>query len=124
MSGRRPLKEKIRGFLDEIMKLDGVILGVLVSRDGHIMGKSDDSQISTLTFGAMSATMLASAEAAASIMHLKRPGTVEAETDDGKIIVQDAGERALITVVVHPSADSLNLKMRLAEIARRIGEEV
>jgi predicted regulator of Ras-like GTPase activity (Roadblock/LC7/MglB family) len=88
------------------------------------MGKSDDSQISTLTFGAMSATMLASAEAAASIMHLKRPGTVEAETDDGKIIVQDAGERALITVVVHPSADSLNLKMRLAEIARRIGEEV
>lgn len=124
MSGRRPLKEKIRGFLDEIMKLDGVILGVLVSRDGHIMGKSDDSQISTLTFGAMSATMLASAEAAASIMHLKRPGTVEAETDDGKIIVQDAGERALITVVVRPSADSLNLKMRLAEIARRIGEEV
>lgn len=124
MSGRRPLKEKIRGFLDEIMKLDGVILGVLVSRDGHIMGKSDDSQISTLTFGAMSATMLASAEAAASIMHLKRPGTVEAETDDGKIIVQDAGERALITVVVRSSADSLNLKMRLAEIARRIGEEV
>jgi predicted regulator of Ras-like GTPase activity (Roadblock/LC7/MglB family) len=124
MTGHRPLKDKIQGFIAEIMLLDGIITCALVSKDGLIMGKSCEEQISTPTFGAMSATMFASAEAAASVLHLKPPETVEVDTSEGLIIVQGAGERALISVVLGSSADNTTIKAQLKNIARRIGEEV
>jgi predicted regulator of Ras-like GTPase activity (Roadblock/LC7/MglB family) len=124
MTGHLPLRDKIQGFIDEIMELNGVITSALVSKDGLVMGKSCDTLISVPTFSAMSATMLASAEAAASILHLQPPAIIEVETGEETIFIRDAGERALITVVANSSADKKSVKTQLDDIARRIGEEI
>ena len=124
MTEKRPLKDKIQGFVDEIMALEGVEACALVSRDGLIMGKCFEQHVPASTFAAMSATMLASSEASASIVHVKPPRVVHAEADDASILVIGAGSGTLITSLLNVSADIISVKEQLSEIARRIGEEV
>ena len=124
MNGHPPLNMKVQGFMEEIMHLEGIIAGFLISKEGHIMGRSHEGQNSAQLLGAMSATMYATAEAAASIIHLHHPDIVEAVAKDGTILVKDAGKNALITVVARSSADCPGLRESLSRIARRIGEEI
>jgi predicted regulator of Ras-like GTPase activity (Roadblock/LC7/MglB family) len=124
MTEKRPLKEKIQGFIDEIMALEGVDACAIVSRDGLIMGKCFEQHIPASTFAAMSATMLASSEASASLVHVKPPSVVLAETDNATILVMGAGSGTLITSLLNISADITSVKEHLTEISRRIGEEV
>ena len=124
MTEKHPLKEKIQGFIDEIMALEGVEACALVSRDGLVMGKCFEQHIPASTFAAMSATMLASSEASASIVHIKPPHVVLAEADNATILVMGAGSGALITSLLNVSADITSVKGQLTELARRIGEEV
>lgn len=124
MTEKHPLREKIQGFIDEIMALEGVEACALVSRDGLVMGKCFEQHIPASTFAAMSATMLASSEASASIVHIKPPHVVLAEADNATILVMGAGSGALITSLLNVSADITSVKGQLTELARRIGEEV
>ena len=65
------LKEKISAFIELIRSIDGVAACALVSRDGIIAGKSFDRELNEPWFGALSATILASAESVGSIIKMK-----------------------------------------------------
>ena len=65
------LKEKISAFIDKIKAIEGVSACALISRDGIIAGKFFDQEINEPWFGALSATILASAESVGSIIRLK-----------------------------------------------------
>ncbi len=62
------LKEKISAFIDKIHSIDGVAACALVSRDGIISGKYFDREVNEPWLGALSATILASAESLGSII--------------------------------------------------------
>ncbi|NYT06520.1 MAG: roadblock/LC7 domain-containing protein [Methanomicrobiales archaeon] len=125
MTKKQLSKEHIQGFVREIMALGGVDACALVSRDGIIMEKCIEQQnVHAPTFAAMSATMLASTEAAAGTIHIEPPKCVTAEGKTATILVMGAGSGALITTLLNISADITSVKEQLAEIARRIGEEV
>lgn len=117
------IKRQIATYLDECMALDGVSGCAVVSRTGALIGKQIDQGLSIPSFAAMGATILGSAEAAASMMHFSRPASVFVEVDDGGILVMGAGKDALITVIINKSADIQSLKRELAVIADNIGEE-
>ncbi|KAF1078902.1 roadblock/LC7 domain-containing protein [Methanogenium sp. MK-MG] len=105
------------------MALDGVSGCAVISRTGALMEKRIDSSLSVPSFAAMTATVLGSAEAAASMLHFSRPASVFVDGDDGGIIILGAGKAALITVIINKSADIELLKRELAVIANNIGEE-
>lgn len=105
------------------MALDGVSGCAVVSRTGALMGKRIDEGLSVPSFAAMGATILGSAEAAATIMHFSRPTSVFVEVDDGGIVILGAGKNALITVIINKSADISLLKRELAVMANKFGVE-
>ena len=62
------LKEKISAFIDKIQAIEGVSACALVSRDGILAGNFFDQDVNQPWFGALSATIIASAESVGSII--------------------------------------------------------
>lgn len=118
------LKEKISGFIDEIRSINGVEGCALVSKDGIMIGKYFTKEISEKWFAAMSASVLASAESAASIINIRPPIQVVIHAEEGKIMITDAGERLLITTILNPGMDESIITHDVNRIALRIEEEL
>ncbi len=124
MSDHPSAGERAQLYIDEIRSIEGIIACALVSQDGFVMGKyfRDNGHAPSL-FAAMSATILASAEAAASAIHISSPSSVLVTTADAAILVVYAGSERLITAVVEKSANLIDICEQVAAIAARIGEE-
>lgn len=116
------LKEKISAFIDKIQAIDGVSACALVSRDGIIAGKFFDQDVNEPWFGALSATILASAESVGSIIKMKSMESVTIRTQDTSVIVMGAGENFLITAIVRDKTDADKIHAELYAVAKNIGE--
>ncbi|MCK8518289.1 roadblock/LC7 domain-containing protein [Methanoculleus sp. 7T] len=116
--------ENAQKYIDEIRSVVGVVACALVSCEGLVMGKYfRDGSLSSSLFAAMSATVLASAEAACGSVHVQRPSMVTITATDAVILVVRVGEVALIVAVIDMSADLPTVQRRLLDIAVGIGEE-
>jgi len=122
MSEHLGLKERINQFIKEITGVKGVKACVIASRDGILMGRAFTGGVSVPSFAAMSATMLASAEAAASISHIQPPERITVMSPDATIMVISAGERTLLAVVLEDKADLEATYTALTKIAADIAE--
>jgi len=118
------LKEKISTFIEKIQTIDGVAACALVSRDGIIAGKSFDRDINEPWFGALSATILASAESAGSIIRMKSLESVTIRSPDYSIVLMGGGENFLIAAIVSSTADSETMYSRMLDVAQTIGREL
>jgi len=116
------LKEKISAFIEMIRSIDGVAACALVSRDGIIAGKSFDRELNEPWFGALSATILASAESVGSIIKMKSMMSVTIRAQDSSIVVMGAGENFLIAAIVNDNADPEKVHAGMLQVARKIGE--
>jgi predicted regulator of Ras-like GTPase activity (Roadblock/LC7/MglB family) len=116
------LKDKISGFIEKIRAIDGVAACALVSRDGIIAGKYFDRDLNEPWFGALSATILASAESVGSIIKLKSLESVTIRAQDTSILVMGAGENFLVTAILAAGSDPVTVHNQLLEIATKIGE--
>ena len=116
------LKEKISAFIEMIRSIDGVAACALVSRDGIIAGKSFDRELNEPWFGALSATILASAESVGSIIKMKSMMSVTIRAQDSSIVVMGAGENFLIAAIVTDKADAGKVHAEMLQVARKIGE--
>jgi predicted regulator of Ras-like GTPase activity (Roadblock/LC7/MglB family) len=116
------LKEKISAFIETIRSIDGVAACALVSRDGIIAGKSFDRELNEPWFGALSATILASAESVGSIIKMKSMMSVTIRAQDSSIIVMGAGENFLIAAIINDKVDAGKVHGEMLQIARKIGE--
>lgn len=122
MTEQLGLKERINRFIKAIMGVEGVSACALSSRDGILIGKAFPDGISAPSFAAMSATLLASAEAAASIAHVHPPQKIVATSEGASLMVIGAGERTLIAAVVDDNTDHEKIYTSLTEIAHEIAE--
>ena len=121
MSSAGSLKQKIRQFIDEILTVPGVHECALVSNDGILIGKTFEDSISAQSFGAMCATMIASSEAAASVVNVDSPLWVLVKGATKTIIVVGAGPRLLIAVIAAKDVDPEATCSALLKIGERIG---
>jgi uncharacterized protein len=116
------LKEKISAFIETIRSIDGVAACALVSRDGIIAGKHFDRDLNEPWFGALSATILASAESVGSIIKMKSMMSITIRAKETSIVVMGAGENFLIAVILSDSADPEAVHAALLPVATKIGE--
>jgi uncharacterized protein len=116
------LKEKISAFIDNIRSINGVAACALVSRDGIISGKHFDRELNEPWFGALSATILASAESVGSIIRSRSMQSVTIRSQDTTIIIMGAGENFLIAAIVSDNADQVKVHAEMLAIAQKIGE--
>jgi predicted regulator of Ras-like GTPase activity (Roadblock/LC7/MglB family) len=116
------LKEKISAFIDKIHSIDGVAACALVSRDGIISGKSFDRELNEPWFGALSATILASAESVGSIIRCRSLQSVTIQAQDASVIIMGAGENFLIAAIISDNADTAKVHAAMLAVAQKIGE--
>jgi len=116
------LKEKIATFIEKIRAIDGVAACALVSRDGIIAGKSFDREINEPWFGALTATILASAESAGSIIRMKSPESVTIRAPACSIVVMGGGEKFLVAAIVKGTADNEKVYRQMLEVAQKIDQ--
>ena len=116
------LKEKISAFIDKICSIDGVAACALVSRDGIISGKNFDRELNEPWFGALSATILASAESVGSIIRCRSLQSVTIRTQDTSVIIMGAGENFLIAAIINDKADPAKVNVEMLAVAQKIGE--
>jgi predicted regulator of Ras-like GTPase activity (Roadblock/LC7/MglB family) len=124
MAEQHPLEEKIQDLIDAVMALDGVVDCALVSREGRMLGSTLGEDVPLSALAAMSATIVASTDAAASVLHMNTPSSVCCESEDGTIAISSAGGTALVVTILSRSADVEAMKVRLASIAQSVGEEL
>jgi len=116
------LKEKISQFIDRIRSIDGVAACALISRDGIISGKYFDRELNEPWFGALSATILASAESVGGIIKSRSIQSVTIQTQDTSILITGAGENFLIAAILRDNADPVKIQAQMLAIAQTIGE--
>ena len=116
------LREKIAGFMETIRSVDGVSACAVISRDGIVAGRHFDRPLNEPWFGALSATILASAESVANLVRMRALDSVTIRGPDAVIMVMGAGEKFLIAAVLQKSADPANVHDQLAAIAKTIGD--
>ena len=116
------LKERIAGFVDEVRAIDGIEGAALVTKDGVMIGRSFPREISEKWFAAMSASVLASAESAASIISITPPVRIRIDAAGGCILLHDAGDKLLVVAVLAAGAKPEEVVSRLEPLAQRIGE--
>ena len=116
------LKEKISAFIEQVHSIDGVAACALVSRDGIIAGKHFDRDLNEPWFGALSATILASAESVGSIIHAKSLGSVTIRAENSSVIIMGAGENFLIAAIISDSADPARVHALMLKVAQKIRE--
>jgi predicted regulator of Ras-like GTPase activity (Roadblock/LC7/MglB family) len=116
------LKERIAEFVDEVRIIDGVDGSALISKDGIMIGKSFSKEISEKWFAAMSASALASAESAASIISITPPVNLRIDARDGSILLHDAGDKLLLVAVLNAAAQQDRIIEQLESVAHRVRE--
>jgi len=116
------LKEKIATFIEKIQAIDGVAACALVSRDGIIAGKFFDRDLNEPWFGALAATILASAESAGNILRMKSLESVTIRAPDCSIVVMGAGENFFVAAIIKSNADHEKVHHQMLAIAKKIGQ--
>lgn len=116
------LKEKFSLFIDKIVSIEGVAACALVSRDGIISGKYFDRELNEPWFGALSATILASAESMRSILKSRPLMSVTIRAQDITILITGAGENFLIAAILTNKADPVKVHAEMLANAQKIGE--
>ncbi len=115
------LKDKIAAFIEKIRAVDGVTACALVSRDGIIAGKYFDRELNEPWFGALTATILASAESAGNLIGMKSLATVTILAADSSILVMGAGDHFLIATLLKGTAKQEEAYSRIGAVASEIG---
>jgi predicted regulator of Ras-like GTPase activity (Roadblock/LC7/MglB family) len=116
------LKDKISGFIEKIIAVDGVSACAVVSRDGIVAGKILDRELNEPWFGALTATILASAESAANIIKMNSMNSVTIRGSDSSLMVMGAGDNFLITAILSSHADPVKVHDQILSIAGKSGE--
>ena len=115
------LKDKIVAFIEKIQVIDGVTACALVSRDGIIAGKHFDREFNEPWFGALAATILASAESAGNLISMKSIAVVTIQAADSSILVMGAGDHFLIAAILNGNAKQEDVCSRIGVVAAEIG---
>jgi len=115
------LKDKIAAFIEKIRAVDGVTACALVSRDGIIAGKHFDCDLNEPWFGALAATILASAESAGNLIGMKSLATVSVRGTDSSILVMGAGEHFLVAALIRGDGPLEDACQRIHTVAAEIG---
>ncbi len=105
------------------MKNLGALAAAIASRDGSVLAADVPPEVSKETFSIMCATILGAGTTASIEFRRTGPQRIMLESDDGRILIAEAGRRALIALVLPMSADIDHVVRQLKPIEERVARE-
>jgi predicted regulator of Ras-like GTPase activity (Roadblock/LC7/MglB family) len=124
MATQQAVKDSIHDAVAEIRATKGVVECAVITRDGTLIDKELRDSVPAPAFAAISATMLATAEAAANLLTIPEPSHLVAYSRDVLLLVMGAGSQMLVSATVDKQTDISPVFERLSEIASKMGGEV
>jgi hypothetical protein len=118
------LRDNIAAGIEKIRSIDGISACAIVSRDGIIAGKYFDRDLNEQWFGALLATLLASAESAGNLLHFRDAGVVTIQAETEAIIIIGAGERFLVGVIAQGKTDTRRIASEVGAAAKELGQVI
>jgi predicted regulator of Ras-like GTPase activity (Roadblock/LC7/MglB family) len=106
------LREMLKG-----LRQEGVRSSAVISRDGLVIASDLDAGSYVETFAIMCATLMGAAVTAN--MELKRgtPEKVTVESSDGKMLIMNAGRKAVVVSVLGGGSDEALVSREMSKIA-------
>ena len=106
--------------LKDLRVRHGVIGAALVGRAGEVIVADLPEKVSRETFGVMCATILGAGTTASTELRAGAPNRIVVDGTDARIVILEAGRRAILVVVTPPSLD----EGRIANDVKGILDEV
>ena len=103
---------------------DAGVTGVaVVSRDGTVLGSDLPPGVSKETFSIMCATIHGAGMTVSNELKRPAPKTILLESNDGSIVIAEAGRRALVVCVLPRAFPWSDASVHLAPLLEAIGRE-
>jgi predicted regulator of Ras-like GTPase activity (Roadblock/LC7/MglB family) len=101
----------------------GATAAAIVSRDGTVLGADLPSTVSRETFSIMCATIHGAGMTVSTELHRSNPSRIVLETGEGRLVIAEAGRRALVVLVLPPGAEVEHVMTTTAPVLERIARD-
>lgn len=95
----------------------------IVSRDGNVLGADLAPEISRETFSIMCATIYGASMTVSAELRRPNPSRITLDSAHGRVLIAEAGRRALVVLVMSSATDSERLSDSLPPILSRVAKE-
>jgi predicted regulator of Ras-like GTPase activity (Roadblock/LC7/MglB family) len=105
------------------LKGAGATAVAIVSRDGTVLGADLPPSVSRETFSIMCATIHGAGMTVSTELHRTNPTRIVLETAEGRLVIAEAGRRALVVLVLPLGTDVERMSGEIRPILERIARE-
>lgn len=106
------------------LKVLGATAAAIVSRDGTVLASDLPSHVSRETFSIMCATIHGASMTVSTELRRAYPTRIVLEAAEGRVLIAEAGRRALVVLVLPPGIDLAKLANDLVPITGHIAREI
>ena len=105
------------------LKAAGAAGVAVVSRDGTILGADLGPEISRETFSIMCATIYGASMTVSAELRRPNPNRITLESAQGRVVIAEAGRRALVVMILSSAMDADKLSTILPPILSQVAKE-
>jgi len=114
----------LRGILDGLLKVEGVIAALVVGRDGFVIEAAVVNTLDTDSVGAIAASSLAASDAMGEALTLGALDAILIEYEQGPVALTPAGPDAVLAVVGDQSANLGRVRVEMRKVRQAVANQL
>ncbi len=114
----------LRGILDGLLKVEGVIAALVVGRDGFVIEAAAVNTLDTDSVGAIAASSLAASDAMGEALTLGALDAILIEYEQGPVALTPAGPDAVLAVVGDQSANLGRVRVEMRKVRQAVANQL
>lgn len=114
----------LRGILDSLLKVEGVIAALVVGRDGFVIEAAAVNTLDTDSVGAIAASSLAASDAMGEALTLGALDAILIEYEQGPVALTPAGPDAVLAVVGDQSANLGRVRVEMRKVRQAVANQL
>ncbi len=114
----------LRGILDSLLQVEGVMAALVVGRDGFVIESVSVNPIDTDSVAAIAASSLTAAEAMGGALQLGTMGSILIEYELGPVAVTPAGPDAVLAAVGNQGANLGRVRMEMRKVREAVASQL
>ncbi len=114
----------LRGILDSLLQVEGVMAALVVGRDGFVIESVSVNPIDADSVAAIAASSLTAAEAMGGALQLGTMGSILIEYELGPVAVTPAGPDAVLAAVGNQGANLGRVRMEMRKVREAVASQL
>lgn len=114
----------LRGILDGLLEVEGVVAALVVGRDGFVIEAAAVNTLDTDSVGAIAASNLAASDAMGEALTLGALDTILIEYEQGPVALTPAGPDAVLAVVGDQNANLGRVRVEMRKVRQAVANQL